>query len=157
MFCASVCWSFPQCVHEVAIDLNGDIIRSVVVISIPGERTFNLKVHCHSRVVSNRSDFSIFDGREGIGYDGYSSNPKGNVAVHKGIMQSHLAGFVSVFVMHVMDGVHGLHIDPSQPIHDLLEGLHDSIVVQDILKDGFNPRDYGNAGDFIHSTIDGIE
>ena len=60
----------------VTIDLNGDTVGSVVVISIPGERTFNLKVPLLSRVVSNRPDLSVFDGREASATMDIPATPK---------------------------------------------------------------------------------
>src|ERR1051326_7792079 len=72
-------------------------------------------------------------------------------------MKRHLDTFVSIFVMHVVNDVHRIDVDFTQPIHHSVKSLQDMIKIEVVTGHRSNCRPNLVAADFVSAAIDGIE
>ena len=106
-------------VGEIADHFHGDVVDEVVVVAIFWEVADGFKIHSDAEFVANRTHLGKFDSRERVGGHGKSGDAERRETLHIGIVQSHLAGFIGVFVVHVMNDVDGIDIKLGHIIHNL--------------------------------------
>ena len=100
--------------HKQLGDLHRQLVHAVIIVAKAGEMAFDLKIHRDALLIADGAYPGVFDGAEGIRHDGQARDAKGHVAVHLRVVQGHLACLVGVFVVHEVDGVHGIHIQAGQ-------------------------------------------
>ena len=113
-------------------NVNGDPVDAVVVVSVFREIAFRDEFRGKSRFVQNRMHFRIFDRGETVRQNGKSGDAAGHRPDDLLVMQRHFNAFIAVFVVHVMDDVQGVDVELGEPVGDLLEVLHDLVVVEDL-------------------------
>ena len=72
-------------------------------------------------------------------------------------MQGHLQTFVGIFVVHVMDDVHGIDIHAGQPLHHCFKLVEHIVVGEIFTRDRSLLGRYLIAGDLVAAAIDSIE
>ena len=72
-------------------------------------------------------------------------------------MQCHLNGFVAVLVVHEVDDVQGGDILGSQPVHEVIQTIHDFVVIQDIALDRRSLRTDLHLQLLVHTAVDGVQ
>ena len=81
----------------------------------------------------------------------------GEGAAHIGVDEGHLGGFIVVFVVHVLDQVEHVDIQPGQPVHHHIVLFHHLVVVEILAGDGGVGRAHLLVELFVHTAVDGVE
>ena len=155
--CVAIGREFAQLVHEGADQPRGEIVDPIVVVAEQRELALGLIVGDEAGFVPFDLHLGIFDRREAVGDDGHAGDAERHGTHGSIIVQRHLNPLVGVFVMHVVDDVHGADICARQPVHDLLEPLDDIVEVQIISLDGLRRGRNLLARDFVAAAVDCVK
>ena len=120
----------PDLLQEGPQQPHGDGICPVIVVAVAGEVALHLEVRGVAVLIPDDLDLGILDGAQGVHHMAEACNAGGEGTAHVGIDQGHLAGFVVILVVHIVDQVQGVYIEPCQPLHSQIELLLDLVVVQ---------------------------
>ncbi len=155
----SIGWVLAYLLHEAGNQAGRDQIDAIVVVAELrcGFVTFVLKVDYQSCRVARDTHFSILDRAQTIGNHRKAGDPERHRPQNVAIVQRHLQALVEVLVVHVVDTVHCMHVGAGQPLHGVVELLHDVVVVEEIAG---NRQCLGGdliAGYLIAAAIDRIE
>ena len=143
--------------RELFHQIYGLVVCAVVIVAIFREIALNGKIHCNALFVAHRAHLGPADGRKRICRHRKPGHAKGHNALYICVVQRHLPGLVGIFVVHVMDDVHGVGIQPGRILqHLLVVGAH-LVVLQHFIRDGFDARHNDAALDFIHTAVDGVQ
>mmetsp|Transcript_27942 Transcript_27942/g.69736 ORF Transcript_27942/g.69736 Transcript_27942/m.69736 type:complete len:303 (-) Transcript_27942:1411-2319(-) len=103
----------------------GEFVDSVVIVAVLGELALYLEVRRDAPLVAHRRHLGISDRTQRVSHHRYASDAVGHEAVDIAVVEGHLEPFVEVFVVHVVDAVHGVGVHPHEPVEGLLElSLH---------------------------------
>ena len=137
--------------------LLGDLICPVIIVSVFGEISFDLKINSDSLFIADRLYSGILNGGERVRHNGKSGDSSGEPAAYFLVMERHLQAFIAVFVMHVMDDVQSVHIDTCQPFHHVSVFFHHLVIIQIFRCDRAEFWAYLLSGNLIYTAVDGIE
>ena len=118
--------------HEMGNQLPGNGVHSVVIISVFGEIPCCFEVHYNAGFVPDGFHFGVFDSGQGIGHYGKAGNAGCEIPADIPVMKGHLRPFITVFIMHIVDDIQGVHINACQPFHHIGKGFHNLVVFQHI-------------------------
>ena len=122
------------CFTKLGNGLVGQLLRdhvdSVIVIAEFREVALRLKFGDEAMVVANRRDFCVFDGAERVGDHRKSRNTECHETLDKGVMQTHLYLLVGIFVMHVVNDVHGVDVQLCQPRKINIKARNKGVIVE---------------------------
>ena len=121
-----------QLAHERADDPDRELIHAVVVVAELREIALGLVVDHQPGLVADHADLGVLDRREAVRHDRQAGHAERHRAHRRVVVQRHLDAFVRVFVVHVVDDVHGVDIHARQPVHHLLE-LAEHVVEVEIV------------------------
>ena len=111
--------------------LLGEMVHAVVVVAVARELARGLEVLDEPGLgIADGLDLRILDRRERIGENRETGDAEGHVAVNVGVVQSHLRLLVGVFVVHVMDHVHGGDVGLRKPVAVEGHALAHLVVVE---------------------------
>src|SRR6185437_11381780 len=134
-----------------------DFVDAIIVITELRKLALNLIVDHKPGFIANDADFCISHCREAIGNDRHtrhaeSHGPQGGI-----IMKRHFKTLISVLVVHVVNYVHGVDVDASEPSHHLLELVYHVIEVKVLAHYGNILRPHLLPCNFVPATVDGIQ
>jgi hypothetical protein len=69
----------------------------------------------------------------------------------------HLEALVGVLVVHVVDDVHGVHVDAGEPVHHPFEPADDVVEIEHVTLHGPERRADLLAADLVASPVDRVE
>ena len=107
--------------HEGADDPGREVVDPVVVVAEHRELALGHVVRDEPRRVADDLDLGVLDRRQAVGDDGQAGHAEGHGPERRVVVQRHLDPLVGVLVVHVVDDVHGVHVDAREPVHHLLE------------------------------------
>ena len=117
--------------HERLEEPNGDIVGTVVVVSIAREVAFDLEVlrKAGSRVADDLH-LGVLDGRKAIDNVAEACDTRCKSAADIGVDEGHFGGFVVVLVVHVMNQVQRIHVQVRNPVHVKFELMDNFVVIE---------------------------
>ena len=117
-------------VHERTHQPDGDLVRPVVVVAVLGVVALDPEVGDDAVLIADGIDLGVPDRGQTVRCAGESRNARGEEAAHGGIVQRHLQRLVAVLIVHVVDDVEGVDVQPRQPAHHLRVFFDDLVVVE---------------------------
>ena len=119
-----------SCEEELGLLLRKKV-HAVVVVAVAGELTCGFKVFDQAGLrVTDRLNLRVFDGGEGVGENRQACDAESHVAVHVCVVQGHLRLLVGVFVVHVMNHIHGGDVGLRKPVAIEGHALAHLVVVE---------------------------
>ena len=156
MLRAAVEWVFAQGIVEAAHLLAGDGIDTRVVIAKARELTLGLEVGDEAGLgVADAAHLGIFNGGKGVCHAAHAGDAERHQAADIRIVQRHLALFVGVFVVHVVDGVHGIDVSFCEPIAVEIEAVEEAVEIDVFVRPDRHFRRDAGLFYFVHAAIDG--
>ncbi len=142
---------------EAAQQGDGDVVGAVVVVAVFGEIALDLIVGDKALLVADALDLGVLDGREAVHHVAEPGDAGGEGAAHVGVDEGHLGGLVVVFVVHILDEVEDVDIQPGQPVQHDVVLLHDLVVVEVFRGDGRVVGADLLAEFFVDAAVDGVQ
>ena len=94
---------------------------------------------------------------ERVRHHGKTCDAEGHEPLHVGIVKRHLDLLGGILVVHVVDHVHGVHVQVRQPLVVGVKTLHDRVEVEAFaLHDGHLGAQMDTAGGVV-TAVDGEE
>ena len=143
--------------HEAGDDVLGDHVNLVVVVTVLRELTNDVKVDSKTSLVADGSDLGVLDGGEGVSNDGETGDTESKEATDLSVVKSHLDLLVAVLVMHEVDGVHGVDVDASEPVHGLVVAGEDPVEIERALGGRLELGADLGAGDLVLTSVEDVE
>ena len=106
------------------------MVHAVVVVAELRELAFGLVVGDQAGVVADDSHLRVANRREAVGDHRQARHAKRHGAQRRIVVQRHLDPLVGILVVHVVDDVHGIDINPGEPVHHLFELVQHVIEVE---------------------------
>ena len=123
-----------QSVVELFRLLAGDLVHPVVVVAELGEVALGFKVGDKAGLrVPDALDLGVLHRGEGVGHAAHAGDAEGHQPPHGAVVKGHLALFVGVLVVHIVDDVHGVDVSLCQPGPVEVDALDELVVVQVLL------------------------
>ena len=116
--------------HKGLYQPYGELVDAVVVVAVFGVVALYPEVGDDAVLVADGVNLCILYCRERIGRARKSRNASCEEAVHLCVVQGHLERLVAVFIVHVVNDVERVHIQPCQPVHHLFELCHYVVKVE---------------------------
>jgi hypothetical protein len=148
---------FPQFGHEHGNDARRHLVHTIVVVAKLREISLCLIIHDQSRLIANHLHARVPHCGQAIRDDREARDAKGHRAHWRIIVQRHLDALVRVFVVHVVDHVHGVDIHFSQPFHHALELRCHVFKIEVVALDWVDFRPDLLAADLVAAAVDGVE
>ncbi len=147
----------PQLGHERAHEVAGDLVDAVVVVAEHGELAFGLVVGDQAGLVTDHLHLRVLDRRQAVGDDRQSRHAERHGPQRRVVVQRHLDPLVGVFVVHVVNDVHGVHVHARQPVHHLVEALDHLVEVEVVALDRLGGGADLLAARLVAAAVDGVE
>ena len=96
-----------------------------------GAVAFIAVVDGETAVVADDADLPVFDGGEAVGDHRQAGDAERHRSQDVAVVQRHLEAFIEIFVMHVMDAVHRMHIGAREPFHGDVELREHFVIVEE--------------------------
>ena len=144
-------------VHEGPHDLHSNLIYPVVIVPVFGEIPLHIVVHHQTVLVPDGFTFAYLMADRESATTERPAMPVAEVPFYFPVVEGHLELLVAVFVVHVMDDVQGVHIEPCQPFHHVVEFLHHIIVLQVFCVYRAVSGAYLHLHALVHAAVDGVE
>ena len=74
--------------------------------------------------------------------------------MHRRVVQRHLRRLIGIFIVHIVNDVHGIHIQPRRPLHIRLQRLHHAVEVEHLILHHFPRRADGNAALGVKAAVE---
>src|SRR6202012_5128852 len=153
----SICGVFPQHVHEPAHQSGGNMIHAIVIVAKLWKVALDLIVRHQSSLVPQDTNPGITYGRQTVGDDRHAGHSKGHRSKRIVVVQGHFDTFVGVLVVHVVDDVHRVHVNPGEPFHHRLEPAEDVVKIQVVAHDASKGGSHLFSGEFIPASVDCVQ
>ena len=143
--------------QEAAQQLDGDVIGAVIIVAVLREVALDLVIGDEALLVADALDLGVLDGGQRVDHMAEARNAGGKGAADIGVDQGHLGSLVVVLVVHILDEVQDVDIQPGQPVHhDIVLG-HDLVVVEILGGDGRVSGADLLAELLIDAAVDGVQ
>jgi len=142
-----------KCCH----DIDGKIIYTVIIISVFGIIPFGHKIHRNAVFVTNWLYLCKFNCRKAIRSDRKACYAKSHQTLYFCIMQSHLACFISILIVHKMNDVIGIRIKLGIVFQHFLIAFPNLIIIEDFVRHRLNSRYNQRSFFLIDSAVNRIE
>ena len=130
MFRATVRGRKAQIGVEILDEFFRDFVHAVVVVAVPGEVAFGYKAGNNAVFAFDRGYGRVFNCGKRIGYDRKSRDSAREEPLDFAVVKSHLNLLVRVLVVHIMDNVESIDVQPAQPFAVLGKFRHNLVVVE---------------------------
>ncbi len=146
-------------VHKSRDDIRSDTVDAVIVVTKLRRRTFALVLVIDNQtcIVANDVNLAKFYCRKTIGDYREAGDAERHCSQNIAIMQRHLQPFVEIFVMHVMDAIHRMHVGAGEPLHHIVEFRMDVVVIEFLANDRRSRWSDLLARNLVAAAIDGVE
>ncbi len=113
--------------------------------------------HQPGRRIAGDTDLSVLDRAQAVGDHRKAGDPECHRPQDVAIVECHLQAFVEVFIVHVVDAIHGMHVSASEPFHCGVELGHDLVEIEELA--GYRQCLGCDlfAGYFVPAAIDRVE
>lgn len=116
----AVCLELTQITDKGMQDILSDAVDPVVVVAELGELALSPVIDHNAGLVADRIDLSILDGGQRVCHDGQTGYTGGEPAGNLLVVQSHLQTLIAILIMHIMDNIQRIDIQPGQPLHHIV-------------------------------------
>src|SRR5215471_4973044 len=133
------------------------MINPIVVVAKLRKLALSLVIRNKPAVTPYEPNFGVTNRGEAIGDHRHPGNAKSHRSQRRVIMKRHLESFIRIFVMHVVNDVHGVDINACQPLHHSLELIDNVVEVQIVSLN--RPSRWSNllSGYLVSAAVDRIE
>ena len=111
---------------RAAQQLDGDVIGAVIIVAVLREVALDLVIGDEALLVADALDLGVLDGGQGVDHMAEAGNTGRKGAADIGVDQGHLGSLIVVLVVHILDEVQDVDIQPGQPVH------HDVVLGRDL-------------------------
>ena len=133
----------------------GNGVHTVIVVAECGIFTLDFKIGYKPRFfVSYAANLCIFNCRERIGKHAHTRNAERHKAVNICVVKSHLRFFICVFIVHIVDLVHGVCIHSCKPRAVNIEKLGYLVIVKIFALIALVNGAYLNKLVFVHTAVE---
>ena len=143
--------------EEAAQQLDGDVIGAVIIVAVLREVALDLVIGNEALLVADALDLGVLDGGQGVDHMAEAGNAGSEGAADIGVDQGHLGSLIVVLVVHILDEVQDVDIQPGQPVH------HDVVLGRDLAVVEVLGGDGGVSGAdllaelLIDAAVDGVK
>ena len=112
-----------------------NLIGTLIIVTVTWEVSLCLKSYYNTIFITNSLNFCVLNCTQRVNYMRESCDTGCECTAYIGINKSHLSSFVIIFIMHILNQVQRIHVQPRQPIHHAVVGSDHLVVVEHLAGD----------------------